>query len=99
VDNTPPVINDLKCSLTPEGKVLIEGNLVDGLSEISGAWVTVNAGKDWQYLAPADELYDSKTERLETILPVKAKKKPIMITIKVDDRAGNTGFGWQLIAQ
>lgn len=99
VDNTPPAIHDLKCSLTPEGHVLIEANLVDELSEISGAWVTVNASKDWQYLAPADELYDSKTERLETILPIPEKDKPIMITIKVDDRAGNTGFGWQLLAE
>lgn len=99
VDNTPPAINNLKCSLTPEGNVLIQADLVDELSEISGAWVKINAGKDWQYLAPADELYDSKTERLETLLPIKTEKDPIMITIKVDDRAGNTGFGSQLIAR
>jgi WD40 repeat protein len=99
VDNTPPAIEDLKCSLTQDGKVLIQANLVDGLSEISGAWVTINADKDWQYLAPADELYDSKTERLEAVLPIKSEKDSIMITIKVDDRAGNTGFGSQLIAR
>jgi WD40 repeat protein len=97
VDNTPPAIKDFKCTISPEGKLIISASLVDALSDISGAWVTINAGKDWQYLPAADDLYDSKSERIETQLPIKSKNKPTMITIKADDRAGNAGFNWQLI--
>jgi outer membrane protein assembly factor BamB len=98
VDNTPPAVKNLDCSLTADGKILIKADLVDELTEIDSAWVTINADKDWQYLAPADELYDSKTEKLENLLPVTAETKPIMITIKVEDRSGNVGYGWQVIS-
>jgi hypothetical protein len=97
VDNTPPAIQNLECKLIEPGKLLIKADLVDELTEIQSGYVTINGSKDWQYLAPADELYDSKTEKLETVLPVPSENKPLMITLKVTDRNDNVGYGWKII--
>ncbi len=99
VDNTAPVVRNLKCKLMEKGKLLIQAELADDTSEIASAFISINAAKNWQYIAPADELYDSKTEKIDAIVPVKTSTSSILITIKVTDRAGNTGYGWTLIPQ
>ncbi len=99
VDNTPPAIKNLTAKLVAPGKLLVQAELSDEWSEIANAWVVINGGKDWQYVAPADELYDSKTERIETTIPVKPINGPIMLTVKVADRANNTGFAWLVVPQ
>jgi hypothetical protein len=97
VDNTPPVIKNLSAKLTAPGKLLIQADLSDEWTEISNGWILVNASKNWQYVAPANELYDNKNERIETIIPVKPVNGPILLSIKVADRAGNIGYGWILV--
>jgi len=97
VDNSPPAIKNLRAKLVAPGKLLIQAELSDEWTEIESGYIVVNAAKDWQYIAPADELYDSKDELIETIVSVKPNKGPIMLTIKVADRLGNTGFGWILV--
>jgi outer membrane protein assembly factor BamB len=99
VDNTPPVVRGLKCKLIESGKLLVQAELADETSEIASAYISINAAKNWQYIAPADEIYDSKTELIDTVVPVKVSTCPIMLTIKVTDRAGNIGYGWVLIPQ
>lgn len=97
VDNTPPQVRNLK-AVPPEkvraarAELVLTANLVDNLSEIAGAWIRVNGQKDWQYIAPADEIYDSKEEYIETIL-ARPSAGPVLITLKVKDRAGNIGYG------
>ena len=101
VDNTAPVVMNLACSIEATGKVRIRADLVDEISEIASAHVAINAAKEWQYVAPGDELYDNKTEHLDTAVPVKnpTATGPVMVTIKVTDREGNTGYAWTLVPQ
>jgi hypothetical protein len=97
VDNTPPAIRNLECTLLSAGKLLIKADLVDEQTEIQNGYVIINGSKDWQYIAPADELYDSKTEKIETVMDVPADNKPIMITLKVEDRNGNVSYDSKVV--
>jgi hypothetical protein len=97
VDNTPPAIKNLECKLIAPNKLLIKADIVDEQTEIQSGYVIINGSKDWQYIAPADELYDSKTEKIDCVLDVPADNKPIMVTIKMEDRSANIAFGWQIV--
>ena len=97
VDNTPPTITNLKCKLLKGNKLLIKADLADEISNIKNAWINIDSNKNWQYIPPEDELYDSRAEKLNQVIDLKDKTAPVMVTIKVEDLFGNTGFGWQLI--
>lgn len=97
VDNTPPVVRNLTCGLAAGGQLLVQAQLTDEFSEISSASIVLNAGKNWQYIPPVDLLYDSKDERIDTTVPVEPADGPVMVTIKVTDRAGNSGYAWTLV--
>jgi hypothetical protein len=97
VDNTPPTIKNLSVKLTSHQELFIQADLDDEMSEISGAWITINAQKEWRYLAPVDEVYDSPSERIAAVLPITLTNQPVMVSMKVSDRAGNVGYAWKLI--
>jgi len=101
VDNTPPRIKNFACTLSKsdkQKKLFITADIVDAMTEISGAWITINSSKDWQYVAPADELYDSKAEHIETLIPLDEKtSEPVMVSMKVKDRYGNINYAWQIV--
>ncbi len=102
VDNTPPTIKNFRCTLrkSASGKQLfITADIVDAMSEISGAWITINSAKNWQYIAPADDVYDSKTEHIETQpIPIDSNtSEPLMVSMKVQDRYGNINYVWQIV--
>jgi hypothetical protein len=92
VDNTPPEVRELVVEVTGTGSLVLKANLVDKQSEIAAAWVKINAEKDWQYIAPADEIYDGSKEYVETVLP-RPSSGPVLISVKVKDEAGNLGYG------
>jgi len=98
VDNTAPVVTDLQIERQGDGAILLRAKLVDKLSEIAAAYVRLNGQKQWQYIAPADEIYDSLSEQVETILDAPTAG-PTLIAVKVLDRAGNTGFGQRIITR
>jgi hypothetical protein len=61
VDNTAPVIGDLKT--TPGGvKTRIEANIVDRASTITRVEYAINSKDDWQTIAASDTIYDSPQE-------------------------------------
>ncbi len=102
VDNTPAIIKNLQCKIiaskAEKKQLLIQANLIDSMSEIADAKITINSSKDWQYIAPADEIYDSKSEYIETLVPLKNDiREPILISLKVQDRFGNVSYAWQII--
>ena len=63
VDNTAPVVSDLKTG-TPDktGLCRVSFLVQDALSPVAAARVSVNAG-DWQELEPEDHIFDSSAER------------------------------------
>jgi len=91
VDNTAPAV-DLKVKKLAGKKLLLKAKLIDELSEIASAWVRLNGEKDWRYLAPGDEIYDSTCEYVETVLE-SSSPGAILVAVKARDQAGNVGYG------
>jgi hypothetical protein len=60
VDTTPPQIENLKAS-EERGQIHVDFRAVDGFSPIKRAEYSLDAG-DWQFVEPAGQLSDSKTE-------------------------------------
>lgn len=98
VDNTPPAVSDLTAERRDDGTLLIRANLNDALSKIAAAYVRLNGQKDWQYIAPADEIYDSSSEYVETVLDA-PPRGPALIAIKVLDTAGNVVYGQRILTE
>ncbi|NLX04222.1 MAG: hypothetical protein GXY33_03650 [Phycisphaerae bacterium] len=98
VDNTAPRVVGLETERLETGDLLVKANLVDELSLIEKAYIRINAQDEWLYLAPADGIYDSRSEYVETIVPV-PDEGPVLISIKVDDDSGNTGFGQMIVPE
>ncbi len=98
IDNTPPTVENLTCKVD-KTKLYISAKITDSLSNISGAWVSINASPDWLYIAPADELYDSKSELIDVEINLEEKTKAdiYVITLKVQDLVGNIVYKRQLI--
>ncbi len=102
VDNSPPSVKKFECTVVKsengEKKLLIKADITDAMTEIADARITINSGTDWQYIAPGDEIYDSKSEYIETLVPLaKEISEPVLISMKVQDRFGNIGYAWQII--
>jgi outer membrane protein assembly factor BamB len=68
VDTTPPRIEDLAAVLE-SGNIHVSFRAADSFSPIHRAEYSVDAG-DWQYVDPADQLSDSKTESYDFKAPV-----------------------------
>jgi hypothetical protein len=95
VDTTAPQIMDLHAS--PEGgQIHVSFRAVDGFSTVKRAEYSVDAG-DWQFVEPAGQLSDSKTESYDfrvTVLAI-SKEKSIagssdhVVVVRAYDRFDN----------
>jgi hypothetical protein len=74
VDTTPPQIENLKAS-EERGQIHVDFRAVDSFSPIKRAEYSLDAG-DWQFVEPAGQLSDSKTESYDfrVALPAGAQK-------------------------
>ena len=64
IDNTPPVIGDLKAVQTKDGAE-ISLRIVDRIGTVAGVDYAVDASDDWQAANASDMLYDSPDETVE----------------------------------
>jgi hypothetical protein len=95
VDTTAPQIMDLHASLEG-GQIHVNFRAVDGFSAIKRAEYSVDAG-DWQFVEPAGQLSDSKTENYDfrATIPAIAKDKTVagssdhVIVVRAYDRFDN----------
>jgi hypothetical protein len=90
VDNTPPVIGDVKVAV--EGnRATITARVVDRTSRVAGAAVAVNSKDDWQAIAASDKIFDSPDEgvvcTIENLAP-----GPHQITLRASDDHGNQAY-------
>jgi hypothetical protein len=78
VDTTPPQIENLSASVD-NGKIHVTFRAVDSFSNIKRAEYSVDAG-EWQFVEPAGQLSDSKTESYDfrVAVPV-AKSAPATV--------------------
>ncbi len=76
LDNTPPVISDVKVE-QEDDVYKITGVITDKLSHIQLVQYSLN-GSDWKYLGPKDHIYDSSTEAFEISLDPSTENKLLM---------------------
>lgn len=91
VDNTRPLVVDLKAAISPERKVEISGLVRDGLSNISKVEYSVDAG-DWKAIFPADNIFDSREESFQFSLEGLSPGEHTLV-INATDFEENIGSG------
>lgn len=85
VDNTPPVFK----SATMQGRRL-RAEVVDGVGPIARIEVAVDGRVEWHPLAPADGIFDSASESVDSDLTLLVGPVgPHVIAIRAFDAAGN----------
>lgn len=94
LDTTPPVVSNLRASVTNGASVRVMLDAEDAISPIAHAEYSLDAGP-WQYFEPVGGLSDSPREHYDFQLPASAlEKKPgeHLLTIRVYDRHDNIGL-------
>jgi hypothetical protein len=90
IDNTPPVFR----SLTMQGRRL-RADVADGLGPIARVEATVDGRLVWRPLPPADGIFDTANETVDTdvtpLLP--PGPGPHLVTVRAYDAAGNFVVG------
>jgi hypothetical protein len=90
VDNTPPMIGDLKWLKQPGG-VKVTFRVVDHTSTVASAEYAVDSSDNWQAVFPSDNIFDDPDEAVE--MAVKGiGVGPHQITVRATDSHGNTVY-------
>jgi len=91
VDHTAPLIENLTLTPGDKGELLVEADLIDNLSEIASARFTVDSQKDWQMVAPVDDIFDSPAEHIAfTVRDLSPGEH--RLTIQAYDLQGNSAY-------
>jgi len=90
VDNSPAFVEEMNCRV--EGhKVILDFTVSDDLSAIARVAYAVDSAEEWQMLLPADEIYDSRTERMQAELEIPDAGSH-WLAVRVDDEADNATY-------
>lgn len=87
VDNTPPVIGNLKAR-SGAGEVRIAFDAVDRSSTLASFAYTVDASDDWQTVLPSDKIPDGPEEAVDFAIPG-LKPGQHQVTVRAVDARGN----------
>lgn len=90
VDNTPPVIADLK-SRQAGAAVNITLRAVDRTSTVAAVDYSVDSNKDWQFVLPTDQIYDSPEEKVAFSIR-NLSPGHHQVTLRATDAKGNQSF-------
>jgi hypothetical protein len=90
VDNTPPVIGDVK-SQQLGNAIKIDLKAVDRTSTVASVDYAVDSNKDWQFVLPTNQIYDSPEETVSfTIKDLPPGQH--QVTLRATDSQGNQAF-------
>jgi hypothetical protein len=92
IDNTPPVIRNLKVEKA-EGGLIVSFDAEDQFSPIKDARVLIRPG-EWRVIHPVDGICDSRTESFKARVPQPAGSDNVL-TIQVRDAVGNAAAARQ----
>ncbi len=90
VDNTPPVIGDVKTKITGNS-VRVDATLADRTSTVAGCEYAVDSHDDWQDVAPSDSIYDSPAETVSFVVD-KLSPGAHVVMLRATDDHGNQSF-------
>jgi sugar lactone lactonase YvrE len=85
IDNTPPRIDELQIA----GRRL-RAHVVDGTSAIARVEMAVDGKLEWRPLAPADGVFDTRDERVDSDVAVLVPPGSHIIVVRAFDVAGNS---------
>ena len=90
VDNTPPVIGDIKTEQRG-ADVKVSFRVVDQTGVVSAGEYSVDSSRDWQAILPSDNIWDGPEETAEfTIAGLTPGRH--QVTIRATDSSGNQAF-------
>jgi len=96
VDNTAPVIGDLKW--TENGSSAhFDFKIVDQTSTVASCDYSVDSNRDWQMTLPVDRMFDSPEETMSFSIPG-LKPGQHQITLRATDAKGNQSFQTVFVA-
>src|SRR5439155_15127780 len=90
VDNTPPVIGNLKAN-SGAGQVRIQFDAVDRSSTLAGFAYVVDSSDHWQTVLPVDKIADGPEESLDFSIP-DLKPGAHQVTVRAVDARGNAAI-------
>jgi hypothetical protein len=90
VDNTPPVIGDLKWSQKGAAAQL-DFKIVDAGTTVAACDFSVDSNKDWQMVLPVDKIFDSP-EEIVSFSTSDLRPGQHQITLRATDAKGNQAF-------
>jgi hypothetical protein len=90
VDNTPPVIGDIKTSVKGNS-VTVQLNAVDRTGTIASVEYAIDSSQDWQMATPSDTMWDAP-ESAATLTAAHLSPGSHQIAIRVTDNHGNQAF-------
>jgi hypothetical protein len=90
VDNTPPLIGDLKWAQKGEA-VHLDFKIVDETSTVAACDFSIDSNRDWQMVLPVDNIFDSPEETVAFSTPGLSAGQH-QITLRATDAKGNQAF-------
>jgi hypothetical protein len=87
VDNTPPVIGNLKAG-SGAGHVRIQFDATDRSSTLANFAYVVDSSDDWQTVLPVDKITDGPEESVDFSIPG-LKPGPHQVSVRATDARGN----------
>jgi hypothetical protein len=95
VDNTPPVIGDLKAD--PAGSTArIRASIVDRTSTVASFEYSIDSSSDWQAVLPSDNIFDAPEEKVDFTIS-KLTPGAHQITLRAGDAKGNHAYETVLV--
>ncbi|HEX4125607.1 MAG TPA: hypothetical protein VHY37_12830 [Tepidisphaeraceae bacterium] len=90
VDNTPPVIGEITTTIAG-ATAHIDTTVADATSVVGEVDYTVDSAKDWRFVLPVSNIYDSAEARMSFDVPGLTPGKH-QITLRATDTHGNQSF-------
>jgi WD40 repeat protein len=95
IDNTPPVIGDLKTE-TKGGSVHVTATIVDRMTTVASLEYSVDSGGDWQAVLPSDNIFDGPQEQVDFTIG-KLGPGAHQVTLRGGDAKGNYAYETVLV--
>ncbi len=90
IDNTPPVIGDIKTAVKNDG-VSVELKAIDRTSTVAAVDYAVDSAQDWQAATASDRMFDGP-EEAASFTASGLSPGPHQLTLRATDARGNQAF-------